>query len=764
MNLLKKTTLLIILVIKFNFSFALEKSPLNFSVEEKDYILNKIKITMAVDPDWYPYEKIDKNGDHQGIASDLINLISVKTGLKFELIKTKDWVESLNLAKKGQVDILSFLNQTDDRSKWLIFTEPFFIEPNVLITREEHDYISSLTKIKDETIVLPKGTSIEEKLKSKYEGINIILVESEEQAIEYVNKKKADVTVRTMTMAGYVIKNKGYFNLKIAGEIPELSNNLRIGITKNDKILQGILNKAIATITEEEIQNIVNKHVSIKVVKGFDYKLFFLVLFFSLAISGTSIFWGKKIKKINEDLRKRQDELYLTTQKLEESEILYKSIINASPNGIILSDSLGGIITSSPAADLIVEKEKEQSIVGKNILDFILESDEENLKKNIARLFDGEKIGANYYNGITLTGRNRIFEVNSELIKKDKIEDSRLVSVIQDVTEKRKIEEALLHSETMYKELAKQLEEKNKLLEEIANLDSLSGLKNRHFFNTRLEEETERANRYNKKLSLILLDIDYFKRVNDTYGHDIGDKVIKEIANMLQTSIRKSDVVARWGGEEFAILMPETDLDEAFLVGEKIRSMAESLDYSFGEKVTISLGVATWTKFDTIEILFKRVDKVLYRAKNEGRNRVCVNSQIEDDIMELLEWSDKFISGNNLIDTQHEILMKECKEILSLIMQDNHDNSYVLEKIIKLSRKIEEHFFDEEKILLDKNFTFLEEHINQHKILMEKSKELYNNAKMSNINPKEIIRYIMDDVIIGHMEKEDSKFFNLFKS
>jgi hemerythrin len=73
--------------------------------------------------------------------------------------------------------------------------------------------------------------------------------------------------------------------------------------------------------------------------------------------------------------------------------------------------------------------------------------------------------------------------------------------------------------------------------------------------------------------------------------------------------------------------------------------------------------------------------------------------------MELLEWSDKFISGNNLIDTQHEILMKECKEILSLIMQDNHDNSYVLEKIIKLSRKIEEHFFDEEKILLDKNFT-----------------------------------------------------------
>lgn len=706
MNLLKKTTLLIILVIKFNFSFALEKSPLNFSVEEKDYILNKIKITMAVDPDWYPYEKIDKNGDHQGIASDLINLISVKTGLKFELIKTKDWVESLNLAKKGQVDILSFLNQTDDRSKWLIFTEPFFIEPNVLITREEHDYISSLTKIKDETIVLPKGTSIEEKLKSKYEGINIILVESEEQAIEYVNKKKADVTVRTMTMAGYVIKNKGYFNLKIAGEIPELSNNLRIGITKNDKILQGILNKAIATITEEEIQNIVNKHVSIKVVKGFDYKLFFLVLFFSLAISGTSIFWGKKIKKINEDLRKRQDELYLTTQKLEESEILYKSIINASPNGIILSDSLGGIITSSPAADLIVEKEKEQSIVGKNILDFILESDEENLKKNIARLFDGEKIGANYYNGITLTGRNRIFEVNSELIKKDKIEDSRLVSVIQDVTEKRKIEEALLHSETMYKELAKQLEEKNKLLEEIANLDSLSGLKNRHFFNTRLEEETERANRYNKKLSLILLDIDYFKRVNDTYGHDIGDKVIKEIANMLQTSIRKSDVVARWGGEEFAILMPETDLDEAFLVGEKIRSMAESLDYSFGEKVTISLGVATWTKFDTIEILFKRVDKVLYRAKNEGRNRVCVNSQIEDDIMELLEWSDKFISGNNLIDTQHEILMKECKEILSLIMQDNHDNSYVLEKIIKLSRKIEEHFLMKKRFYWIKTLLF----------------------------------------------------------
>ncbi len=131
---------------------------------EKEYIKSKGSIKVVVDPDWYPYEKIDKNGEYVGIAADLISLISQRTGLKFEVIATNSWKDSLNEAKSGRADVVSLLNKTDERSKWLIFTEPYFDDSNVLITREEHDYISNLNRFDHETMVLPEGTSIEERL------------------------------------------------------------------------------------------------------------------------------------------------------------------------------------------------------------------------------------------------------------------------------------------------------------------------------------------------------------------------------------------------------------------------------------------------------------------------------------------------------------------------------------------------------------------------------------------------------------------------
>lgn len=151
---------------------------------EKAYIASKGPITIVVDPDWYPYEHINKKGEYKGISSDLIELISERTGLKFEIIPTTDWEESLKKAESGEVDTVSFLNKTDERSKWLLFTEPYFIDSNVLITREEHDYIVNLSRHIDETMVLPEGTSIEENIRNDYPDLKIITVKSEEEVIK----------------------------------------------------------------------------------------------------------------------------------------------------------------------------------------------------------------------------------------------------------------------------------------------------------------------------------------------------------------------------------------------------------------------------------------------------------------------------------------------------------------------------------------------------------------------------------------------------
>ncbi len=277
--------------------------------QEREYVHTKGIIRLVVDPDWYPYEKIDDKGKNIGISADLIALISERTGLKFEIIRTASWDESLEVAKAGEADVVSFLNKTDERSKWLLFTEPYFVDPNVLITREEHDYISNLARLTDETMVLPEGTSIEERLRKDYPNLKILIVKSEQEAISYVDSKKADMTLRSLTMAAYVIKNGGYFNLKIAGEIPSYSNYLRMGITNQNELLQGILNKGIASITEQEIQNAINQHISINVMKGFDYKLFGIVFsVFSIAL-WISLYWLNKIQHLNKRLKQRQEEL-----------------------------------------------------------------------------------------------------------------------------------------------------------------------------------------------------------------------------------------------------------------------------------------------------------------------------------------------------------------------------------------------------------------------------------------------------------------------
>lgn len=118
---------------------------MEFTSDEQYYIQNYGTIKICVDPDWFPFERINAKGEHEGIAADLFKFISNQTGLKFELIKTKSWNETLEASKTGRCQVVSFLNQTPKREEWLIFTDVLFSDPNVFITREEHEFISDPT-------------------------------------------------------------------------------------------------------------------------------------------------------------------------------------------------------------------------------------------------------------------------------------------------------------------------------------------------------------------------------------------------------------------------------------------------------------------------------------------------------------------------------------------------------------------------------------------------------------------------------------------
>ncbi|MBW6488393.1 sensor domain-containing diguanylate cyclase [Sulfurimonas sp.] len=164
----------------------------------------------------------------------------------------------------------------------------------------------------------------------------------------------------------------------------------------------------------------------------------------------------------------------------------------------------------------------------------------------------------------------------------------------------------------------------NENLKRMANTDSLTGIYNRHKFEDIYKAEVERVLRYKSPLSMIMVDIDYFKKVNDTYGHDVGDYVLKSMVEIVKKNIRNIDIFVRWGGEEFIILCPETDSLSAALLAEKLRGSIEETTLEKVGNITCSFGVASYVKKESEESFIKRLDSALYRAKDEGRNRVVV--------------------------------------------------------------------------------------------------------------------------------------------
>lgn len=189
---------------------------------------------------------------------------------------------------------------------------------------------------------------------------------------------------------------------------------------------------------------------------------------------------------------------------------------------------------------------------------------------------------------------------------------SLIYSVVTDITDRKKNE---------------------KKLTKLANVDDLTKVFNRRYFIGKLKEEIERAKRYGHALSVMLIDADHFKRVNDRYGHDVGDQALKVLSSIGRKTFRGVDVFCRLGGEEFAVLLPETDLEKVGIAADRFRMAVERTAINTEQgtlHITISIGITTATKKRSLTVtnLMKRADTTLYIAKNNGRNRVEIDCDI----------------------------------------------------------------------------------------------------------------------------------------
>ncbi len=297
--------------------------------------------------------------------------------------------------------------------------------------------------------------------------------------------------------------------------------------------------------------------------------------------------------KILDSMRQR---IQISYTEIQQARDKLTTIILATHEGIVVTDRQGKVVLINPAARELLDKTSEQ-IMREGFLQLL---DHSELFRQL--LNQGKEISREH----TITYRNRILNVQASSIEDDDGKPIGSAALIRDVTAEKEQEEKL---------------------REIATTDALTGLYNRRSLDEILSKEFARANRYGNPLGVVMVDIDHFKRINDEFGHDRGDRILRAVGDLLMNQFRGFDYPCRYGGEEFCIIFPETKPDGVHESCERLRRKVEETRLD-GLSVTISIGIATLPDIPTKvpEALVKAADEALYKAKREGRNRIRVAS------------------------------------------------------------------------------------------------------------------------------------------
>ncbi|MGD9807569.1 MAG: transporter substrate-binding domain-containing protein [Deferribacterales bacterium] len=294
-----------------------------YTEEEKQYIINKGMLNMCTDPNWMPYEGFDEQGGYIGVAADYHNIISHLTGLKYNVIHTQSWSETIELAKAGKCDLMSILNKTPERDDYLDFTDSYIKSPSVFVTRDQDKFINGVDDLKGQTLAIVKGYMVDEIIRKDYPEINRIYANNIQEALKMVSKGQAFATVGSLLEMSYNMRQMGLLNLKITGDA-KFGFDLRIGVRKGDKVLLSVINKALAKIGKEDRNEILNKWISIKYQKGYDYSLIMKVvagfLILIAFIGGKTILsakYNKKLLSLYNELLDAKNELQRVNKDLE---------------------------------------------------------------------------------------------------------------------------------------------------------------------------------------------------------------------------------------------------------------------------------------------------------------------------------------------------------------------------------------------------------------------------------------------------------------
>lgn len=596
--------------------FALDKldsTPFVLTQNEKNWIETHPIIKVGMDRDYAPYEWLE-NDEYKGLAVDYMKRIEKIVGIEFQIVKNKSWNEIINMAKNGELDMITSIVQTPERSKYLNFTEFYRKSPVIIIDRGENGFIGGLKYLNNKKVSVEKNYFMEEILRKNYPNIKLQVVDSTKKALELANLGEVDAYVGDLGLSDYLIKKNDFSNLRFSGQTEYFSDQ-GFAVTKDNAELLSILNKAVKSLPEDEIQNTFNYWLSAE--RGIDIKT---IVFYIIGIAFILLIISYWVYRLRSEITQRK----IVENKLKESESHYRQLTE-NVNDVIWKVNTNFIVTYISPADERFRGYKASEVIGKSVFELFTDESitllNEKLKERLELSQKGNKLPP-----LTIELQHKCKDgtiIWGEILSKQEFDENGNIlgyhGITREITERRELQ---------------------KKIEQLAYCDTLTKLPNRRSLDDKMSFIMSKSDRSQKYCALVFIDLDNFKPLNDTYGHNVGDLLLIEVANRLKNSIRKLDVVARMGGDEFVIILDEFDEEKEiskeniFKVVEKIR-ICLAQPYKFNiinedkenidieHNCTASIGICMFKGEEESSInIFKCADSAMYEAKELGRNTI----------------------------------------------------------------------------------------------------------------------------------------------
>nr|WP_320050383.1 diguanylate cyclase [uncultured Desulfuromonas sp.] len=563
----------------------------NLTDGEIAYLAQKKTIKVCVDPGWMPFEAVTNNR-HVGMSADYLDVVSQQLGINFQRVPTESWPETLETVKSRECDILPLAMATPERKTYLNFTTPYIVIPLVIATTKERPFIADLTDVLHHRMGLVKGYAFTDILKMEYPEMDIMEFDTIYDGLAALEKNEIYGFIDNLTTISYEITHYFSSSIKISGRINR-NWELGIAVRNDDPVLLRILDKAVRSIGSNKVQEIHSKWIAVTYEHQFDYSLFWKVL---AATGVVGLLFLTRYRKVNRFNKTLQD----LNMRLKESEESFRSLVDNAHEGIVVVQNKR-LVFVNPRACEMTGYDYEALLALDSFLPLIAPEARETMMANHLKRLAGKASPVRYESQF-LKRDGTIYPIELTGVLINWKNNPATLNILSDISE-RKASEAAVRFMALH--------------------DNLTRLPNRYLLMERLEQSLAQARRSRQPMAVLFMDLDGFKQVNDTYGHDVGDKLLKGVAERVQQLMRDSDTLARMGGDEFVILLPQVDGLSG--VETLIRRIDKALQSPFEfdsleVKSRASVGFSLFPEDgETAEELLRVSDQNMYVVKQKGR-------------------------------------------------------------------------------------------------------------------------------------------------